>query len=510
MKRSLAIVITLLLALMIMSSALAVASTDTITALLPFRPNTPFGAYLGQVFNLFEQTHPGVKIKWISGGSWGDYIKKLGTMLGARQGPDVAYGNANYLFVPGRGAGLASADSLTIPDKYFTKDERLGMGAAVIGSVSIPGRGIVVWPWHLYIGGISTMIANEDILREAGFDPNKIRKNGWTIKQFLELGSKVVKDLNGDGKPDRWLFYPVNSDHMRIGIFPVYLSKKRPLLEQWTLDYFFDTKTGKLKDPELLHRAFQYLYDLVHKYKYAPAAAVSKSMGDASDAFLRGELAFVANGPDYLSTVKEHNRMVLEGQIKGKVIHAGIVPMPYLNEPGHGPIRPGLAVYGFYNFKQNPYKGDEHTKHVMEFCDFITNIVFQPILAAEGFMSPDRRLFATRYAMAANLYDTNDPSVRYWLNDMRNNALPSLSQYACVAFTKAFREAKGKWFHDSFIPALEGMIAGKLTADEAFNEVKVAAEKLPYPRVNKDKLRDITNSINKLIKEEQEESKMFK
>jgi len=483
---------------------------DVVTVLVPFRPDQPFGAYFGEVIKLFEETHPGVKVKWIFGGSWGDYIKKLGTMLGSRQGPDVAFGNADYLFVPGRGGGPASADSLTIPEKYFTKDERLGLGAAVMGSIQIPGKGIVVWPWHLYIGGISTMIANEDYLKEAGYDPEEIRKNGWTTDQFLDALSKIVKDVDGDGKTDIWGFYPVNADDERIGIFPIYFSKKRPLEEQWTVDNFFDIKTGELKDPELLKKAFQYLHDLVHKYKYAPKEAVTKSGGDARDAFLRGEIAFVASGPDFLADIKEHNRLVLEGKIKGKVINAGIVPMPYLNDPNHEPIRPGLNVYGFYNFKQNPYKGDTHTKHVMEFCDFVTNITFQPVLAAYGFMTPDRRIFATRYAMAANLYDTDNPSVRYWLNDMRNRALPKMSQYAYIAFTEEFRKAKQTWRNDVYRPTIQGIITGKLSPDEAFNTIMKSVDKLPRPRVKKEKLDDILKLIKELNKLIEDEAKLFK
>ena len=486
------------------------AKEDVITVLVPFRPDQPFGAYFGEVIKLFERTHPGVKVKWIFGGSWGDYIKKLGTMLGSRQGPDVAWGNADYIFIPGRGGGPASADSLTIPDEYFTKEERLGMGAAVMGSIQVPGRGIIVWPWHLYIGGISTMIANEDYLRSAGFDPDEIRAKGWTTDDFLKALSKIVKDVDGDGKNDIWGFYPVNADDERIGLFPVYLSKKRPLEEQWAVDYFFDIKTGELKDPELLLKAFQWLHDLVHKYKYAPKEAVTKSYGDAQDAFLRGEIAFIAAGPDFLARVKEHNRLVLEGKIKGKVIHAGIVPMPYLNEPGHEPIRPTLNVYGFYNFKQHPYKGDEHTKHVMEFCDFITNITFQPVLAAYGFMTPDRRIFATRYAMAANLYDTDDPSVRYWLNDMRNRALPKMGQYAYVVFTEEFRKAKINWWRDTYRSAVQGVITGKLTPEEAYKKLVESADKLPRPRVNKDKLKEVLKIIKELEKMIEEEKKIFK
>ena len=99
------------------------------------------------------------------------------------QPPDVAFGGMQTLETL-QYSGKASDLSAPIPEQFFTKDRLDAMGDIVQKSVLRNGHPTIFPIWRYAYGGF--ILANNEMLKSAGFDDENIRKNGWTIDQFRE------------------------------------------------------------------------------------------------------------------------------------------------------------------------------------------------------------------------------------------------------------------------------------------------------------------------------------
>lgn len=478
-----------------MSTSVFAQKEDIINVIISVTAETGAAAYWVEVGKAFERARPGVKINWVFPASWGDYIKKLNLALAARQGPDVAWGNADYLNVSGRGLENLE-DIISIPQEYFTEDELAGMGPAVLYNSSYPDRGLVIWPWSVYTGGIGNMIVNATYLKSVGYSPDKIREKGWTIDDFVKAMQKIKAKYNADA------FYLPPAELERAAIL-IYESKKRPMYQAGLGTScgspYFDLVTGEvILDEKLLARSWGWVYDLIYKYKLVKAESRGFKSGDVMDAFLKGAIVGFFGGPDNLATIKRHNQDVATRKIKGKIINAAIVPVPFVREKDFGPVPDIISTYGFYNFKQVPYKGDTHTKNVLDFCDFITSVAFQPYLAAQGFPAVDTRLYSGKYAMLPTLYDLTDPNIHYWLNFMRVVNLPGSGHLLRgLAYTPEARDAINKWYNESYVFNLEAMIYNKKTPEQAAKDTVDALKKIAATtKIFTDKAKDVKKMMD--------------
>lgn len=429
-----------------------------------FDPSIPAGAYLHEVTRLYERYNPNVTVE-LNWGSWGDLWQKVGVMLGARQGPDLVIGTRDYLFAPGRGFGQW-ADILTIPEHYFSETDVRAMGPAVLESVRFPGReGYMLWPWKLYVDG--TMVVNGDMLREAGYDPVQIQQNGWTIEQFLDVARKVTKDTTGDGRADQWaaLFGPLGGHNgERIGQLIVD-SRANPLhLKPSLAPNFFDISTGEFWfEEDVWAESWQFVIDMIDE-GLIPANSVGIDMSESRLAFVEGKTAFSFDGPDLLTEIEEHNRAVQDGRKRGVVIDAYAVPRPHRTGRGYGPIRPTVITHGFYSFKQEPYKGDAHTRNVFDYARFLTSAPFQPILAVNNFMPPDMRVYVGEHAFFPGLMGTG-PNVDF-MTRVREMWLPTFNVYINLATTSEVQDALVAFQREVFVPTRDAVFLRRMTPQE--------------------------------------------
>lgn len=482
---------------------------DVITVLSSIQPDSGAAAFWIEVGKAFERARPGVKINWSFSAAWGDYIKKLNTSLAARQGPDIAWGNADYLNVPGR--GLENIDEvISIPKEYFPPEKLDAMGPAVVLGSSYPGKGMVIWPWSVYTGGIGNMIVNSTYLKSVGVSPDKLREKGWTIDEFIKAMTKIK------AKTGAWAFYLAPADLERAAVL-IYDSKKRPLYQAGLGSNIgsplFDLATGEMiLDEKLLARSWGFVYDLIYKHKLTLAESRGYKSSDIMDAFLAGKIVGFFGGPDNLATIKRHNQDVALRKIKGKRIEAAVVPVPSLREPGFGPVPDVILPYGYYNFKQVPYKGDEHTKNVLDFTDFMTSVVFQPYLAAQGFPAVDSRLTSGKYAMLPTLYNLEDPNINYWINFMTKVNLPSvLHMVRGVAYTADMRTAYSKWMTEGYTFNLEAMIYNKKTPEQAAKDtVEDLKKKTEGIKVFSNRAKEVKKIIDDFEKEREDYLKRMK
>ncbi|NLU41707.1 MAG: carbohydrate ABC transporter substrate-binding protein [Firmicutes bacterium] len=441
-----------------------------------FDPSYPSGSYLQAVAKLFMEQNPNIEVQ-LNYGSWGDLWNKVGVMLGNRQGPDILVGPREYLLAPGRGGGQWE-DILTVPDEYyFDEFEKAVMGPAILESCRFPGReGYMIWPWTNYIDG--TGVINGDMVREAGYDPLEIQKNGWTWDDFLKIARVATKDTNNDGKIDQWGSYfgpTVDSDGTRLALTANWCSPiaLRLKAEGQT---FIDIKTGDFfLDKDAFLKGFTWIQKLVYEEKVIPAESIGASTDECRDAFVQGKTMFCAAGSDILDEVAERNRLIDKGLETGKKVDAYLVPRPKpdKNSPNH-PIR--VYVYGYYHFKQEPYKGDAHTRNVFKFAKFLANPVFQPLLAHSAFIPSDMRVWMGEDAWFPGILGS-DANAQY-MEQIAQTWHPRLDLYITMATTTDVQNALTKFRQEVLTPTSEEVYLNKITPQQAVDKLQAALDKI--------------------------------
>lgn len=238
-----------------------------------------------EYIQMFEKQHPDIKVKILHVPQ--NYWDKLQTMITAGTPPDIMYISVERFpaFVE-KGVFLDLQPFLE-EDPDFIKQ----FYPKVVDAFKYQG--------HYY--GIAkdfatlVMYYNVDMFDEAGV-PHP--KPGWTWKDFLEMAKKLTKDENGDGKPEKYGF----------------------VLETWTgewLPWIWQNggeiwKNGEfvLGKPPYLEanaQAFDFLRDLIYKYKVAPDPTVTANL-QPSQMFLTGRCAMATYGRWYCMDLRNVTR----------------------------------------------------------------------------------------------------------------------------------------------------------------------------------------------------------
>ena len=445
-----------------------------------FDPSTPAGSYLQEVAKLFMEQNPDIEVQ-MNWGSWGDLWSKVGIMLSNRQGPDIVVGPRDYLMASGRGAGQWE-DILVVPeDKFLSPLQKQALGPAVLEASRFPGRdGYMVWPWTLYVDG--TMVVNGTMLREAGYDAYDIQANGWAMDKFVEISRAVTKDINGDGKVDQWAAYfgPVTGGHngeriANTGLF-THNIPFRLRSQGFLTATFVDIKTGDLHlDEEGFLTGWKLVREMVDD-GLIPAQSVGVSMDESREAFINNITAFSFDGPDLLRLVAERNTRVSRGLEPGEVFEPVVVPRPYFagNDWTKFPIT--VLAHGFYSFKQEPYKGDQHTENVFKFAKFLSNPVFQVTLAHRDSIPPDMRVYYGDHAWFPGILG-EDRNAQY-METIAQVWQPQMGIYIQMATTEAMQKALQKYDTEIVRPTREAVFLGAITPEEGIAKLKAELEKI--------------------------------
>jgi len=129
----------------------------------------------------FEKKYPDVDIK-VRSVPFGQCRILLIMGVAAGDAPDISN------FVPNWTAELAAMGALEPMEKYFTKEELNNFVPSYLESLKYKGK-LYGIPWQ---GGPITLTRNKDLMRQAGFDPNKPPEN-WN-----EL-TKMIKGIGALG-----------------------------------------------------------------------------------------------------------------------------------------------------------------------------------------------------------------------------------------------------------------------------------------------------------------------
>lgn len=438
-----------------------------------FDPSTPAGSYLQEVARLYEQLHPNIDVQ-LNYGSWGDLWQKVGVMLGNRQGPDLVVGPRDYLMATGRGGGQWQ-DILTVPEEQFVRDMAFeAMGPTLQEASRFPGReGYMVWPWTVYIDG--TMIVNGDMLREVGYDPLEIQQNGWTMEEFMDVAERVT-----DGDSVAAFFGPMGGHNGERIFLTGLLSHRQPYRLQahgGGQPTFIDIESGELYfDDKGFARGCEAVRTFIDE-GWIPEDTVGIAFDESRDAFVTGQSAFSFDGPDLVNLVQERNRQIENGEIQGDPVDAFVVPRPHFAGGNEWQSVPVTALsYGYYSFKQEPYKGDAHTRNVFDFARFLTDPVFQIRLAADNNIPPDPRVYLGEQSWFPGILGTG-PNAQY-LQSVREVWQPSMRIYLAMATTQEFQDAINAFTQEVYNTTKEQVFLGRIGCDEAVSQIQAGLERV--------------------------------
>ena len=446
----------------------AVIPNDTIVVMGSdhFDPSTPAGAYLQEVARLYESMHPNIDIQ-MDYGSWGDLWNKVGVMLGNRQGPDLVVGPRDYLMATGRGGGQWD-DILTVPEEMFLRPESLqALGPTLLEASRFPGReGYMVWPWTIFIDG--TMVVNGDMLREAGYDPLEVQQNGWTMEQFMDVASQVTDDDSVAA-----FFGPLGGHNGERIFLTGLLSHQQPYRLQahgGGQPTFIDIETGETYfDEEGFLRGCQAVRTFLDE-GWIPEDTVGIAFDESRDAFVTGQTAFSFDGPDLLNLVDERNRQIENGEADGEPVDAYVVPRPHFEGDGWQPVPITALSYGYYSFKQEPYKGDAHTRNVFDFARFLSDPAFQVRLAADSVTPPDPRVYMGEQSWFPGIMGSG-PNAQY-IQSVRESWRPSMSIYLSMATTQEWQQEISAFTTEVYNPTKEEIFLGRISCDEAVAQIR--------------------------------------
>ena len=294
----------------------------------------------------FEALHPDVKIDlevltWQGGG------QKLDLAVLSRTYPDVCY--------------FAAANIRKYADQGVLEPIESDMTAAESGDVypnvleccRYNGH-TYLWPW---LCNALCLAVNTDILRERNAEHliPKPPDRAWTYDQFVQACEACTYDKNGDGRDDVFGYalygIPLSVEYQMLTL----------VLGFGAQLYSRDGSQFLLNSPEGV-RGFQFLVDLLDKYKVVPPGPAGMQAGQVGQMFMNQEVAIMSATSGVLKNIKMSSE---RGDFP--FFNAVIVQPPHL--PGKPPSSM-LSVGGYVVFRQTDTR---KRAAAMEFARFLTN-----------------------------------------------------------------------------------------------------------------------------------------
>ena len=234
----------------------------------------------------YEKLNPNVEIIIENISNSNEYHMKLQTMLAANAAPDVIYPATHQAYV-------LAANKQIIDLMPFVKKDKIDL------NVYIP-EVLELYKYNktmLYGLPIDTaafvIFYNKDMFDAAGV-PYPTDDMNW--EDFIELGKKLVKDTDGDGKIDQWAFHFDTNTVWQVILYQ--------MTGELLFDDLYNPKKFLLTNKNQIE-ALQFCADLIHKHKLTISPA---QRGNIGDMFMSGQAAMNIIGhwrvPTYNASVK--------------------------------------------------------------------------------------------------------------------------------------------------------------------------------------------------------------
>ena len=212
----------------------------------------------------FMKEYPAIAVNVSLQGGYTDMVRKIQAGILANALPDVA--------MLGQRHGLphiTDSGRLIALDSILSQEDRKDISAQLFARYTYKGR-IMAIPF-----AISTPVLhiNATRFREVGLNPDK---PPTTWDELLAYAKRLTRDLDGDGRPDKWGFNFHGDTPWHVYAF----------IYQNGDDIYGKDGRSRLDSPAAIE-AVQFVADLFHKHKVAPANAHER----AAKLFTAGNLA---------------------------------------------------------------------------------------------------------------------------------------------------------------------------------------------------------------------------
>jgi len=455
-------------------------ANDTVVVWADDLLGSPDEAHYYALADLWNTIEPSVHMK-MSVLSHGAYESKLRVAIAAGQPPDICFGGMDTLESL-RYSGKATDLAVPIPERYFPVKRLDGMGELVRRSIVRGDRPTIFPIWRYAYGGI--LLVNKTMLKNAGFDDEQIRANGWTFDQFRAAAKAMTRDTDGDGKPDIWGFGAalVHLQHLFMNEFGPGVWG-RDVTQNSFLAY--DTKAERWTiHPDLteaqIEQVFVLFDQLINVDKSWNPSYLGMTFAEIlDDVTMRQKLAMTFGEtplvPRLRADIWEGNRML--GVRQPPLADLTAIWMPTA-KAGDRPV-PRAGVMGFSVLKQTPYKGDAHTDNAMRAAAYLTDPVHLARSQLRQFrhLPPDSHAFGEIFP---ELLHSDDRWVKFY-NDVMDSKLPVVPQAPPPGDPHAaqyadLRNKVDQWLARQGMDYLQQVIYQKLTPHEGatrfFNDLK--------------------------------------
>ena len=397
---------------------------DTVTVWVNELVGSPDEAYYYELQDLWNATHPSVKMKMCVMSHAG-YQSKLRVAIASGQPPDVCMGGLETLESL-KYSGKSSDLAVPIPEAFFPNEEMDRMGRVVRDTIVRDGRPTVFPIWRCSYGGV--ILANRKMLEEAGLDDEQIRREGWTFGQFRDACKRMTRDTDGDGAIDTWGFGAarVHFTHLLLNEFgpgvwgreiarEMFL-KKNDATGSWTVD--------PALTEDHIYETFLLFHQLLNEDKTWDPATLGMNWNEIIDeVVVRRRIGMIFGETPWVAKLRREiweADKAMGANLEGPPPDLTVIWMPTLRA-GDRPA-PRATVMGFSVLKQSPYKGDAHTENALRVAEFLTHPVHLARSQLRRFrhLPPDPVRFGTIYP---ELLQNDDPWVRFY-NQVMDSDLP--------------------------------------------------------------------------------------
>lgn len=233
------------------------------------------GRKLPDMTKRFEQENPGVKVV-VQPIPWGAAHEKLLTAVVGGIPPDVSQLGTTWM------AEFYAMDALVSLDEFIKKSDVVSEERYFKGSwdTCVFDGNVYGIPWYV---DTRVLYYRSDLIKEVGYEhPPE------TWDELIDLGKKLTKDFNNDGRIDRWAInLPSGGSGMwtELGFF-VWQNNTEFLTP--------DNKKSAVLHPEFLE-SVKFYYDIFNTHKIAPIGAQADV--DIFHAFKTGYFCMFISGP---------------------------------------------------------------------------------------------------------------------------------------------------------------------------------------------------------------------
>ena len=420
---------------------------DTITALLP-PVSANYQDNFAQMEKDFNALYPNLTLK-IEPASWEDMTQKLDTQVNAGSPPDIAFiGSGGISKYVDQGMLMDITDTATkemIEDFDSTPLEYMKMGDSLYG-----------FPGYMEVHALG---GNKQFLEEAGIDWKKVQKDGWTYEEFREAIKKGVVKEGDQTKRYGFVFATsgvTSKDYLNILV----KNAGMPAAFDENLKYTYTSKNFL----EVLKAIRQMIDD-----GSMPKELSSVDAGKRWNMFLTGETMITGKGlATFENSANKNNEKIkandgsaVQGSIEVDYI---VLPVPtFLGQEQ----KSSVAVDGYVTFRGKKEPTPEHKANVVKAAYFLAS--------GKVAATTNNDLFAAHITKsgreaAKEMTINRNPDNVAAVDTLLSHASPARPDIPTDLGAKSI-----KLEDEVMVPKLQALLAGEITPEEMYEEVKKAA-----------------------------------